>query len=145
MKLLLALCFSLFASAAMACTDFSGNYLNSEGVKTQITQSGCTSVTFTSAEGTGTMITDGQPRVTQDDAEIRVLTKAQFVGATLNLEAALEYKVAFPPEVPAQYIPRKAVVIYSKTSSGDVTAASSTYNSQNQLIYSATDSYTKIQ
>lgn len=144
MKLFLVLCFSMFASAAMACTDFSGAYRNGEGVKTQIQQSGCANVTFTTVEGSGTLITDGQFRVSQDDAEVRVLTSAAFVGSTLNLEGKIEYKQSMPPEVPAEAIPTRFSLVYSKTNSGDVLAVMSAYNSQNQVIYSVTDSYSKL-
>lgn len=144
MKLLLVLCFSMFATAAMACTDFTGTYRNGEGVKTQIKQSGCASVTFTEANDSGTIITDGQYRVTQDDADVRVSTAASFVGATLNFDGKLEYKQPMPPEVPTQSIPRRISVVYSKNTTGDVVALMTAYNSQNQVIYSITDSYTKI-
>lgn len=144
MKLLLVLCFSMFASVAMACTDFSGSYRNGEGVNTQIQQSGCVSVTFSSADGSGTLITDGQFRVSQDDAEVRVLTSAAFVGATLNLEGKLEYKQPVPPEMPTEYIATRFSMVYSKSNSGDVVAVMSVYNSQNQVIYSLTDSYSKL-
>jgi len=144
MKLLLVLCFSMFATAAMACTDFTGTYLNGEGAKTQIQQSGCASVTFTDANDSGTIITDGQYRVTQDDAEVRVSTAASFVGVTLNFDGKLEYKQPMPPEVPTQSIPKRISVVYSKNASGNVVALMTAYNSQNQVIYSITDSYTKI-
>lgn len=144
MKLLFALCISMFASVAMACTDFSGNYRNGEGQTTQIKQSGCASVSFTNSEGAGTFITDGQFRVTQDDAEIRVLSAAVFVGAALNIEGKLEYKQPIPPEMPSQYIPRKVMVVYTKTASGDVVGVSSIYNSENQVISSQTDTYSKL-
>ncbi|MEA9356573.1 hypothetical protein SHI21_10175 [Bacteriovorax sp. PP10] len=144
MKLLLVLCFSMFASAAMACTDFSGNYRNGEGVQTQIQQSGCTSVTFSNVEGTGTIITDGQFRVLQDDADVRILTSAAFVGATLNLEGKFEYKQPAPPEMPSEYIAKRFSMVYTKSNSGDVVAVMSVYNSQNQVIYSLTDSYSKL-
>ena len=144
MKLLLAICFSMFASVAMACTDFTGDYKNAEGTNTQIKQSGCTSVTFTNIEGAGTLVTDGQYRVSQDDAEVRVMTAASFVGAALNIEGRLEYKQSFPPEVPTQYIARRFTMVYTKTASGDVVGTSSVYNSENQVIFSQTDSYKKL-
>lgn len=144
MKLLLVLCFSMFASAAMACTDFSGNYRNGEGVGTQIQQSGCASVTFTGADGAGTLVTDGQLRVSQDDAEVRVLTAATFVGAALILESKLEYKQPFPPEVPTELIATRFTMVFSKNTSGDVVAVSSMYNSQDQVIFSQVDTYSKL-
>lgn len=144
MKLLLVLCFSMFASAAMACTDFSGNYRNGEGVSTAIQQSGCASVTFSGVDGSGTMITDGQFRVSQDDAEVRVLTSAAFIGETLTLEGKLEYKQPFPAEVPTESITTRFTLVFSKTTSGNVVAVSSFYNSQNQVIFSQADSYSKL-
>ena len=144
MKLLLAICLSMFASLAMACTDFTGNYRNGEGVDTQIKQSGCSSVTFTGNEGAGTLVTDGQYRMSQDDAEVRVMTAASFVGAALNIEGKLEYKQSFPPEVPTQYIARRFTMIYTKTTSGDVVGTSSVYNSENQVIFSQADTFKKL-
>jgi hypothetical protein len=144
MKLLLVLCFSLFASAAMACTNFSGNYRNGEGATTTIQQSGCANVTFTGVDGSGTIITDGQLRVSQDDAEVRVLTSASFIGETLTMAGKLEYKQPFPPEYPTQLITRSFAMVYSKTNSGDVIAVSTFYNSENQVIFSQTDSYSKL-
>lgn len=144
MKLLLVLCFSLFTSVVMACTDFTGSYRDGEGHIAQIKQSGCVSLTFTNHEGSGAYITDGQLRVSHEDAEIKVLTSAAFVGAALNIESRLQYKQPMPPEMPTQYIPVRAATVFTKSTSGDVVGVSSVYNSENQVISSQVDSYSKL-
>jgi hypothetical protein len=141
MKLLFTVAFSLFASAAMACTNFSGSYRNDvEGKIYSIQQSGCSSI---SAEGQ-TIITDGQYRVLNEDETGRVMVAASFVDANLNVDTTIEYKVSIPPEFPEEMIPVKITIIYSMDSAGNLTTLSTAYNSHGQVISSESNTDQRI-
>jgi hypothetical protein len=131
MKLLFTIAFSLFASVAMACTDFSGTYLTHvERNPYTITQSGCSSIT----EDNQTIITDGQYRVLDEDENVRVLSAASFIGANLTIDSNIEYKVAFPPEIPTEMIPTKIIMIYTLDSARNLQSVTTVYNSAGQVL-----------
>ncbi|MBC7428057.1 MAG: hypothetical protein H7336_05570 [Bacteriovorax sp.] len=144
MKLLLALSFSLFASASMACTDFSGTYRDESSATYNVSQSGCATVTVNSSEGTETIIADGQYRVTSEDEQVRVTSAATFVGANLTIDGIVEYKVTLPPQVPADKIPARVVTIYTLDSAGNLVMNLSVLNSSNQVIAQGTMTQQRI-
>ena len=105
MKILLSLlaAFALTAgSHAQACTDFSGQYVNSEEGMTidlTIAQSGCASAEITVAieelgeKETSEMIFDGVMRTTYEDEEVLVRESSQMVGAELHGRMELTDKI----------------------------------------------------
>ncbi len=139
-KLLFALCLSLFTTAAMACTDFSGSYRGEEGIYS-VTQSGCSNVTISDSSGSSTLITDGNFRVTEDSPEVRVYTAATFVGNNLTLENRIEYKIALPPEVPVDAIPARIVIVIVKDSAGGLVQTMTFYNSKGQVLGSESSTH----
>lgn len=141
-KFLFALCLSLFTSVAMACTNFSGSYRGEEGVYT-VSQSGCASVTISDSNGDMTLITDGQFRVVEDAPEARIMTAASFVGNNLTMENRIEYKVPFPPEVPADAIPSRIVVVVVKNAAGALVQTTTFYNSKGQSLGSESTTHPK--
>lgn len=142
-KLLFALCLSVFTSAAMACTNFAGNYRGEEGVYT-VSQSACASVTISDSSGSGTIITDGQFRVSEDNEEARILTAASFVGTNLTIDNRVEYKVPLPPEVPADAIPARIVIVIVKNSAGGLVQTVTIYNSKGQVLGSESSTHPKV-
>lgn len=144
MKLLIALCFSLFASVTMACTDFTGNYRNQQNEVYSLQQSGCASVAIIDNEGTNTIIADGQFRLTEETDEVRILTAASFVGANFTLDHRIEYKMPLPPEVPTEAIPVKMIVIYVKDTAGNIIETTTLYNSLERVLATMTSRHQKI-
>ena len=107
MKFLLAICISVFATATMACTDFSGTYKDETMSVYRIDQSGCTSIAQTNSDGTRVdFIVDGQYRLMEEDEWGTISTAANFVGDTLVFDSKMEYKKPFPTEVPEVVIPK---------------------------------------
>lgn len=144
MKLLLALTFLTFSTVSLACTDFSGSYRDETNQTFNVSQSACASVTVNSQEGTETIITDGQYRVTEDSDEVRITSAASFVGANLTIDGKIEYKIPMPPEIPAEMIPVRAVTIYTLDSVGNLIMYIAVYNSNNQVLGEATQAQQKI-
>jgi hypothetical protein len=137
MKLLFTIAFSLITSAAMACTDFSGTYLNHvENTPYSLSQSGCASIT----EENETIYTDGRYRVIAEDDSVAVSMAASFIGANLTMDSNIEYKIPFPPEVPADMVPTKVVIVYTLDSARNLQSVSTVYNSTGQVL--ATESGT---
>lgn len=143
-KILFALCFSMFTTAAMACTDFSGRYRDEDSALYTVSQSGCASITVSSSTGEGTIITDGQFRITDEDEQVRVYTAASFIGVTLTIENRLEFKVPLPPEIPADSIPVKIILVYSKDSAGNLLITTTLYNSNGQVLGSESSTHPRV-
>ncbi len=144
MKVLLALCLSLFTSAALACTDFTGRYKNEQNEIYTVAQSACASLTVTNSEGTQTIITDGQYRLFDENEDVRILTAATFVGANLTLDHRFEYKRPLPPEVPPSAIPLKMLDVYVKDARGNVILTTTIFNSAGGVLASMTSLHQKI-
>lgn len=144
MKVLLALCLSLFASAALACTDFTGKYKNEQNEIYTVSQSACASVTVTGTEGAGTVITDGQFRLSEENEDVKVLTAAAFIGANLTLDHRIQYKKPLPPEVPPTSIPVKILEVYVKDARGNVVLTTTIFNSTGGVLASMTSLHQKI-
>lgn len=145
MKTFLALGLSLFATVSMACTDFTGSYRSQQDSSTySIQQSGCTSITSNTNEGTMTVLTDGQYRVSEDNEHARILTAAKFVGSNLTIDGKIEYKQPLPSEIPAEMIPTKIVMIVVKDSAGNLVTTSNVLNSDDQVLGSTTTTDQKI-
>lgn len=144
MKLLLALSLSLFASVSMACTDFSGSYRDEDSNTYTIAQSGCVSATVDDQEGTYSIIADGQYRVTEENDEMKISSAASFQGVNLVIDGKIEYKVAFPPEIPTEMIPVRTLSVYSLDSAGNLVMNIALYNSNNQVIGQASQTHQKI-
>lgn len=145
MKFLLAICISMFATAAIACTDFSGRYRDEEMEVYTIEQSGCSSVTYIEDDGErSTFLVDGQYRLSDEDDEVKVYTAANFVGATIVFDSKMEYKQPFPDDVPEETIPRTSKIIYSKDSYGNLISMIYVYNSAGAVIGRATTTHPKV-
>ncbi len=143
MKLLLALCLSLSTSVALACTDFSGKYKNEQEVYT-VSQNACASITVTTSEGSGTVITDGQFRLSEQNDDVRIYTAAAFIGNNLTLDHRVEYIQPLPPEVPPTSIPVKMLEVYTKDARGNVVFTTTVYNSAGGVLGSMTSVHQKI-
>lgn len=144
MKLLLAISLSLFTTAALACTNFSGKYKNEQNEVYTVSQSGCASVTLVSSEGTQTILADGVRRVTEENAEVRVSTAASFIGANLTLNHLLELKVPLPPEVPPTAVPKTILEVYVKDARGNIVQTTTLYNSAGTVLNTMTAVHQKI-
>lgn len=145
MKFLLALCLSMFATAAIACTDFSGRYRDEELEVYTIEQSGCSSVTYVEDNGErSTFIVDGQYRLSDEDDEVKVYTAANFVGVTIVFDSKMEYKQPFPDDVPEEAIPRTSKIIYSKDTNGNLVSIILIFNSAGTVIGSATTTHPRV-
>ena len=144
MKFLLAVSFSLFATASMACTDFSGSYRDDEAGDFTYQQSGCESITRIGAGTSETVITDGKERVISDDEVVRIRATASFVGETLTIVSAIEYKVALPPEVPVEMIPVRADAVHTKSPNGDIIQSVTPYNANGQSLGTQTSVQHKL-
>lgn len=145
MKFLLAICISMFATAAIACTDFSGRYRDEELEVYTIEQSGCSSVTYIEDSGErSTFLVDGQYRLSDEDDEVRVYTAANFVGPTIVFDSKMEYKQPFPDDVPEEAIPRTSKLIYFKDANGNLVNVIYVYNSAGTIIGSATTTHPKV-
>ena len=134
MKFLLALSFSLFATASMACTDFTGDYINDAGMKFNYQQDGCESIVITIDGQTKTLITDGIERVLQDDAYLRISASAIFDQSALKVTDRIFYKVTLPPGTPTEKIPALVTAILTKDAGGDITSHLTSYNAAGQVI-----------
>lgn len=134
MKILLTLTLSFFTSAVMACTDFSGSYKDEVASVYSVVQSGCSTVMVNNNEGTETIIADGQFRVTEENAEVRISSAANFIGDNLTIEGRIEYLIALPPEVPVELIPVKFVTVYTLDSAGNLWMNFTIINSKDQVI-----------
>jgi hypothetical protein len=144
MKLLWALSFALFTSASMACTNFSGTYIDDQTKTYTVTQSACESVVVVSSEGSETIIADGVYRVTSEDEQVRITSAANFIGENLTIDGKVEYKTPLPPEVPADKIPARVVEVYTLDSAGNLVMQLSVLNLNNQTITSSTITHQKI-
>lgn len=144
MKVLLALCLSLFTTAALACTDFTGRYKNEQNEIYSVSQSACASVTVTDSDGAQTILTDGQYRLSEENEDLRVLTAAAFVGLSLTLDHRFEYKKPFPPEVPPSAIPVKMVDVYVKDAYGNVILTTTLFNSAGGVLTSMTSVHQRL-
>jgi hypothetical protein len=134
MKLFFALCFSLSATAALACTDLSGTYRDDNSETFTLVQSGCESVTVNDSSHSETMITDGVPRVISEDDSSRITASATFVGDNLTVDGNIELKVALPPEFPTDKVPKRVLMIYTKASNGDLLINTTIYNSTGAIL-----------
>lgn len=109
MKFLFTLLFLSFSSITLACTDFSGHYLDDDSNPYAIFQSGCDSVQIASASH----IADGNFRVKEESATIKITTASTFIEDYLQIENILEYKIPFPKEMPIELIPAKYITLYT--------------------------------
>ena len=134
----------MFATAAMACTDFSGSYRDEEQKTYSIKQSRCASVTLTSDEGSASIQADGKFRVTDESDEVKVTTAASFVGTNFTLDSRISYKIEIPPQVPTELIPVKILTIYTKDTSGNLVIQTQVLNSDNDLLGDDTVTNEKI-
>ena len=66
MKSLVLLSLAIFTSAAFACTDFSGNYMDELSNNFTITQNACKSLQFISSELTMNIIVDGKEHLVSE-------------------------------------------------------------------------------
>lgn len=145
MKLLLAVCFSMFATAAMACTDFSGKYRDEEMEVYTIEQSGCESITYIEDDGDREVIlVDGQYRVSDEDDDVRILTAANFIDDNITFDSKIEYLKPLPPEVPEASIPRTSKLVYTKDASGNLVGVINVYNSAGGVVGTATTTHPKV-
>lgn len=145
MKILLALCISMFATGAFACTDFSGKYINTELEVYTVEQSGCESVTYIEDDGDRKIyIADGEYRLTEDDEDIRIYTATNFIGDNITLDSKIEYKKPFPPEMPEASITRTSKLIYTKDADGNLIENFYIYNSEGVILGSATTTHPKV-
>nr|BDT26810.1 hypothetical protein BHI3_02760 [Bacteriovorax sp. HI3] len=147
MKVVLALCLSLFtffSSAAFACTDFTGRYKNEQNEIYTVSQSACASVTVTGSDGSDTIITDGQFRLSEENEDVRVFTAAAFIGVNLTLNHRIEYKKPLPPEVPPTAIPVKILEVYVKDARGNVVLTTTIFNSTGGVLASMTSLHQRI-
>lgn len=145
MKFLLAVCISMFATAAMACTDFTGKYRDDDMDVYTIEQSGCEQVTYVEDDGDReTFIIDGQYRVTDEEDGVRILTAGNFVDATLVFDSKIEYLQPLPPEVPETSIPRTTKLVYSLDASGNLVGTVTVYNSAGTVLATASQTHPKV-
>ena len=132
MKLLLPLFLFSFSSITLACTDFSGNYLDDDLHPYAIFQDGCNSFKIAS---TG-YIADGKFRVKEESAAIKIITASTFIEDYLQIENILEYKIPFPPEMPLELIPAKYITLYTTGSSENLAIDTTVYNKNGDVISS---------
>ncbi len=144
MKVLLTLTLSIYASMALACTDFTGTYRDQEFKVYSVLQSGCSSIVLNNDEGTFGAQADGILRVSSEDQQARVLTAISFSGKDLIMDHHIELKVALPPEVPADIIPGRIYSIYGKLGNGDLGVTTTVYNLNGQVLSVESSHHQKI-
>lgn len=132
MKLLLPLFLFSFSSITMACTDFSGNYLDDDSNPYAIIQDGCNSFKIASTA----YIADGKFRIKEESAAIKIITASTFIEDYLQIENILEYKIPFPPEMPLELIPAKYITLYTIGWSENLAIDTTVYNINGDVISS---------
>lgn len=133
MKILITLCLSLFASIALACPNLSGSYLDSDNTPYRVIQNDCSSVIVNEGNSSQTILTDGNYRVMEQDAQMRLLAAAQFNGNTLEIKSRLEYLIDIS-QYPADQLPGRINMIISKDSVGNLVQDISVYSLTNLLL-----------
>ncbi len=134
MKTLIGLSLVLFSNIALACTDFTGTYLDQERETYSVAQNGCESLTLTNNEGSFNVLADGQLRVTNESEEATIMTAVSFSGRDLIMDNHLQFKVSLPPEIPVEVIPVRMYSIYSKLPNGNVSITTTAYNLNGQVL-----------
>jgi hypothetical protein len=132
MKILMIFILLTFASASFACTDFTGKYLDDDSNPYLIIQSGCASFILAGNSN----IADGQFRIQQETAAIKISSAASFIDYYLQVENLVDYKNPFPPEMPLDMIPAKYVTLYTIDWKGNLAIDTTVYNSKNDVISS---------
>jgi len=92
MKILYTFALFLFVTNSYACMDLQGSFYDdeSESVRT-ITQAGCESTTWSDADGSTTLIADGQERVLQQEGKIVAYAKVYFNTLELVIDIRMDY------------------------------------------------------
>lgn len=144
MKLLLVLYFSIFATDAMSCTDFSGNYKDSAGVLTSITQVRCSSITIIAADRVKMIVADGLERVVDQDDEAITKAVTSFIGDLLYSYGVYEYKASIPAVVAVEFIPVKVIITYKKSANGDLVISKNPFNLNGIMLDASALVLTKI-
>ena len=139
MKLLLPLFLFSFSSITLACTDFSGNYLDDDLHPYAIFQAGCDSFKIASTS----YIADGNFRIKEESAAIKIITASTFIEDYLQIENILEYKIPFPPEMPLELIPAKYITLYTIGWSENLAIDTTVYNINGDVISSENTIHTK--
>ena len=144
MKSLIGLSVFLFSTVSLACTNFSGSYLDLDRETYTVSQNGCESLTLTTDEGTFTALADGVLRVSNESEEATILTAVSFSGKDLIMDNHLQLKVSLPPEIPVEVIPVRMYSIYSKLVNGDVSITTTAYNLNGQILGIETGIHQKL-
>ena len=140
MKLLLALSMLTFTTISFACTDFSGNYIDDDSNPYSIIQTGCESLKL----GDVTLVTDGYFRLKEETTVIKILSASNHIDDYLQVEVLLDYKIAFPAEMPIELIPFKYVVIYTIGWKDNLAIDTTVYNKSGDVISSDNTIHQKL-
>jgi hypothetical protein len=132
MKLLLIGFLLSFSCMSLACTDFSGNYMDDDSNAYSIVQSACGSFIIAST----TYIADGKFRPKEETSSIKITIASTFIEDYLQVENILEYKTSFPPEMPLELIPAKFVTLYTIGWMGNLAIDTTVYNKNGDVISS---------
>lgn len=129
-----------FSALSLACTNFSGKYLDDDSNAYSIEQSACE--TFTVASNIH--ITDGQFRTKEETSAIKITTASTFIEDYLQVENILEYKNPFPTEMPLELIPAKFVTLYTIGWKGNLAIDTTVYNKNGDVISSDNTIHQKL-
>ena len=144
MKSLIGLSVFLFSTVSLACTNFSGTYLNLERKTYTVAQNGCESLSLESDDGIFTALTDGVLRASSESDDSTIFTAISFSGKDLIVDNHLHLKVQLPPEIPADVIPVRMYSIYSKLFNGDISITTTAYNMNGQVLGIETGIHQKL-
>jgi hypothetical protein len=105
MKILYAFSLLLFVTNSYACMDLQGSFYDdeSESIRT-ISQVGCESTTWSDADGSTTLIADGQERVLQQEGKMVAYATVYFNSLEFIIDIRMDYGGKNEFDLPTRFL-----------------------------------------
>ncbi|MBC7713008.1 MAG: hypothetical protein H7177_06700 [Rhizobacter sp.] len=105
MKIFFVILALSFSFSAFACPQLDGIFSDSDSESNRtIVQSGCTSSTWTDADGTTTLIADNVERVLQAEGSMTAYAKVSFTNDDLIIDIRMDYGGNNQYDLPVRWI-----------------------------------------